>query len=133
MSGEETAEFGILFRLIEKIGRQKAMDLLLTSRVLTSEECVNVGLAKKKVSSKNFLKDTLEWLEEYIKHDYQIIRSFKRLVNTYEDTGVDGAFYCENEMTKNLWGGEKHIEQINEFRKKISTSKVKTEKFQETS
>ncbi|XP_045472109.1 ethylmalonyl-CoA decarboxylase-like [Harmonia axyridis] len=111
-------------RLIQKLGERRALTLFLTSKILSAEECVSFGLAEKVISAQNFLEDALDWLKEYVKHNHQVIRSFKSLVNT--SRGLDHeTLKRERQLTSELWGATGHIAKINEFsrNKKSNSSK----------
>ncbi|KAK9889051.1 hypothetical protein WA026_004331 [Henosepilachna vigintioctopunctata] len=102
-------------KLMQKIGHNKAMYLFLTSKVLSAEECVNLGIAEKVVSSTNSVKDAVLWLNEYLIHHYQVIRSFKELVNTSKAGGDEVAcFSCERSLISVLWGGEVNKKMLSE-------------------
>ncbi|KAL3289673.1 hypothetical protein HHI36_023078 [Cryptolaemus montrouzieri] len=95
-------------KLIEKMGYHKALDLFLTSKLLSAEECVKLGIAEKVVSSSNCLGDTFLWLKEYLFHHYSVIRSFKQIANTSRKGNINDTLQCERQLTSVLWGGEEN-------------------------
>lgn len=69
--------FGGTTALTQRIGKYKALDLLLTGKVMNAEECMQVGFADAVVGSENALEQAVEWFKAKLIHDARVVRAFK--------------------------------------------------------
>lgn len=104
-----TTAWGGGTRLAAKIGQHKALDLLLTAKILTANECVDIGLAETVIPTKDALGKTFEWLAPRLKHHHSITRAMKEIMlltyfHTYEDS-----LRLEKLKFAPFWGG--HLNQ----------------------
>lgn len=91
-------------RLANKIGQSKALDLLLTSKILSAQECVNVGLAESIVSTQEAFQETEEWLSRRIQHHYSVVRAFKGIISKSETDCIEKSLLHERDTFVPFWG-----------------------------
>ena len=85
----------------EIIGRDKALEILLSCKTVTAEEAVNLGICDKVVSGGHDpLEQTLMWFESLPKHDSSVINSMKQSVTNYRN---EDDFAKERSLFANLW------------------------------
>lgn len=76
-----TTAWGGATALVQKLGKRKALDLLLTSRIMNAQDCIDIGFADSIVSSEGALEKTVEWFKGKLIHDVQLVRTFKDISN----------------------------------------------------
>ena len=88
-------------RLSQIMGRNKALEILLSCKTVTAEEAVNLGICDKVISGGHDpLEQTLLWFESLIKHDSSVINSMKQSVTNYRN---EDDFAKERSLFANLW------------------------------
>lgn len=92
-------------RLVQKIGHKKALEILLTSKVMNADECVNVGLVDHVVPSPANLLNVQDWIKARLFLPHQITRAFKTIVSKTHDYSYADAFKIEEEIFAPFWGG----------------------------
>ncbi|KAB0791246.1 hypothetical protein PPYR_03046 [Photinus pyralis] len=92
-------------RLVQKIGHKRALEVLLTSKVMDAEECVNVGLVDHVVSSRASLLKARDWLTARLSLPHQITRAFKTIVSNAHDYSYADALKIEGDIFAPFWGG----------------------------
>jgi len=90
-------------RLVQLVGHQKALDLLLTSRQISAADAVEMGMANGIIES---LEETKDWLRCRLNHAPEIVHALKEIVVTARRTPFDSSLKNEREIFANLWGGE---------------------------
>ncbi|XP_075232917.1 ethylmalonyl-CoA decarboxylase-like [Lycorma delicatula] len=87
-------------KLVKVVGKQNAMDILLSARIIQQEEGIKLGLIDKVVAS---LDDAEKWLTEKTKADKSVVRSLKYIIlnslHNYDDPGN-----VERRLFSPLWG-----------------------------
>ncbi|KAJ3639955.1 hypothetical protein Zmor_003281 [Zophobas morio] len=99
-------------RLVQKIGPKKALNLLLTSQILTAQGCVENGVADHVVPAQDALTKTLEWIEVRLQHHHRIVRSFKNVVNTATTDTLENSLNYEKALFSLTWGGDLNREAL---------------------
>ena len=70
-------------RLVHLVGRQKALDLLLTSKQLSATDAVEMGIANEIIKNPSeSLEETKNWLSLRLNHDKEIVHALKEIVAT---------------------------------------------------
>jgi len=102
--------------LIEKLGRSKALSILLTGELLTAEEILRYGIAEKEVTS---FDDVLLFVEKINSHSLQGLQAYVGLAN-----GVDaGESFQENQLREIeacsiTWESKEHEKAVQAFLQK---------------
>ncbi|KAF5287183.1 hypothetical protein FQR65_LT12312 [Abscondita terminalis] len=82
-----TSAWGGGCKLVQKVGRRKALDLLLTCKIMSAEECLAAGLVDLVVSTSNALEETRAWFLSKLQLEREIIRATKRIILERWDSG----------------------------------------------
>ena len=96
-------------RLVQLLGQQKALELLLTSRQAAASEAVELGIANGIVNSLEFseaVEETKNWLQVKLKHDPHIIHALKHIVATARAVPYEASLENERRVFAMLWGGK---------------------------
>lgn len=94
------------------MGHREALDLLLTSRILSGRECFEEGVADAVLPSDNFEGAVEEWLQPRLQHHYSVIRAMKDVVHNSRVLGNDKALERERIRFAPFWGGEVNREAL---------------------
>ncbi|CAG9766019.1 unnamed protein product [Ceutorhynchus assimilis] len=113
--------WGAATRLTKAIGTKKALDLLLTSRILTAQECLDIGLASGIVTEENKLEDCLEWTRRRTRHSCNVTRAFKLAVS--QSNLFDESLRNELELFLPLWGCPENREALSKNIKHVNGHK----------
>ncbi|KAJ3623003.1 hypothetical protein MTP99_019263 [Tenebrio molitor] len=111
-------------RLVQKIGHKKALDLFLTSQILSAEDCVQHGIADHIVPVEDCFRKALEWIDLRLLHHRQIIRSFKNVVNKAATDTFDNSLKYEKSLFSVTWGGEINREALKKNIKHVKTKQT---------
>ncbi|XP_017773681.1 PREDICTED: ethylmalonyl-CoA decarboxylase-like isoform X2 [Nicrophorus vespilloides] len=90
--------------LVQKLGRRKAMDLMLTSRILSADDCMDMDIADGVLKGPDYLGEVIEWLGPRIQHHHSITRTIKQIVASEED--LQQSLESERKAFVPFWGGE---------------------------
>lgn len=99
-----TTAWGGATGLSQKLGRRKALDLLLTSRIMNAQDCLDIGFADTIVHSENALKEAVDWFKTKLIHDVQLIRAFKQISNYLEPSCREQMVKYEITQLSMVWG-----------------------------
>ena len=81
-------------RLPRAIGKAKAMDLILTARMMDVDEAEKLGLVSRKLSSDNFIELVLEIAKDISDKSLPVLKMAKAAVNgTYENCLSQGILF----------------------------------------
>jgi len=96
-------------RLVQLLGQEKALDLLLTSRQVGAAEAVDLGLASAIVQSTvldEAVEEAKSWLQLKLKHAPQIVHALKQIVATARAVPYEESLRNERRVFAMLWGGD---------------------------
>ena len=92
--------------LKELVGRQKALDILITCRKIRAAEAIRLGLADAEISDDNRVETAKEWLHSKIEqHDYTVIQTVKNIINS-KDLQEEKHYFAES------WSGPIQIRSL---------------------
>lgn len=109
-----TPGWGGLTRLVDKVGRAKALEWLGKSEVKLTEEVLKVGLIEGVLEGKNPKNETLDWVEKLTRNDRKYIQILKEGALRYF-VHREEALKGEIEPFSKLWVDEQHIERVEKF------------------
>lgn len=119
-----TTAWGGATALSQKLGKHKTLDLLLTSRIMNAQECLDSGFADFIVNSENALQEAVEWFKTRLIHDVQIIRAFKQVTNYLEPASREQMVKDEIMQMSKFWGGPLNRAILAKKIKHVSASKL---------
>ena len=86
---------GAASNLLHLVGPSRAKDILLTSRTVSAEEALKIGLADRMFPLDKLMKETLDYVDELVKMNRTVLLRTKTLVDGM--TGKDVADAAEQE------------------------------------
>lgn len=101
-------------RLTQRIGRHKALDLLLSARILSAKECVDIGIAQEIIPSMNINN----WLDIRLQHHYTVTRAFKEITTLPSNIAQSE----ERRIFLPFWGGELNKAALNKRVKHVTAT-----------
>jgi len=102
-------------RLVRTIGKSKALMLMLTGEIISSQEGVSIGLVDRIVEKNEVLSEAKELAKKIAKNAPLSIRFIKAFTNSCTDMSSRSANLLETEMFSILWGSEDHDEAVEAF------------------
>ena len=102
-------------RLVRTVGKSKALMLMLTGEIISSEEGVSLGLVDRVVDKNKVLSEANELAKKISKNAPLSIRFIKTFANSCTDMSSRSANLLETEMFSILWGSEDHDEAVEAF------------------
>ncbi|CAG9813983.1 unnamed protein product [Phaedon cochleariae] len=92
--------------LVQILGERKATEMLLSSKMYNAQECLEIGIAYKILSTANRIQEALNFVRKLTVSHSSIVRSFKKVLDvaTKEDFETSLSFECEEFSPK--WGSD---------------------------
>ena len=84
------------------VGRAKALELVLTARVLLAEEAAEIGLVNKVVPAEDVLKEAREWALLMAEKRPEVLAAAKRVLDFGEVHGLEEAMRNEERASAEL-------------------------------
>ena len=109
--------WGGLTRLVEKVGRAKALEWCGKSEVLSANSVLAHGLIEHILQGKDMERETLEWVKNLTKNDRKFIRTIKEGASRFSPQRKE-ALEAEIAPFSELWVDEQHINRVNDFMNK---------------
>ena len=111
-----TTGWGGTGRLVRLLGQSRAMDLLLTTRLLLVEEAKEIGLIHRIVPpEKDLLTAVITWATELMQLPQTALAATKTLTQAASQLTVTETNNLETELFVGLWPHPDHIEAMNAF------------------
>lgn len=109
--------WGGLTRLVEKVGRAKALEWLGKSEVIPANIVLAYDLIEHILQGNSPEKETLEWAENLTKNDRKFIRILKQGAMRFS-VHREQALEAEIAPFSELWVDEQHISRVEKFMNK---------------
>lgn len=107
-------------RLPRAIGKAKAMDLILTGRMMDAQEADSVGLVSRVVPADDLIEETLKVAEKIADYSVPIVMMAKESINrAFETTLAEGVRF-EHRLFQSVFATEDQVEGMNAFLAKRS-------------
>lgn len=106
--------WGGLTRLVEKVGRAKALEWLGKFEVTEAHTVLAHGLIEQVLPGKAPENEVLEWADDLTKNDRNFIQILKQGAMRYSPQRKE-ALEAEVEPFSNLWVDEQHISRVEKF------------------
>lgn len=101
-------------RLVQIVGPSKALDIMMSGRLLKASEALQTGLVNDiiqvtdETNINEVLLKTNEWLSKYTKHPTETMRAIKGIVNCSRWLPLEEALKREVDYFASVWGGPAH-------------------------
>jgi len=106
--------WGGLTRLVEKVGRSKAMEWLGKSVITDSDTVLEAGLIEHILSEETPEEETLKWVEKLTKNDRNFIKILKEGSARLSPNRLE-SLKAEIKPFSDLWVDEQHISRVEKF------------------
>ena len=104
-------------RLVQLIGKGKALELLMSAEMIGADEALQYGLVNYVTTQEQLMEKTLDLLNKITAQSPKAISSIIRCVNAYHTDGVNG-FKFEIEEFGKCFGTDDFIEGVKAFSEK---------------
>ena len=102
-------------RLPKAIGKAKAMDLILSGRMMEAEEAEKLGLVSRIISSKNFLEQVLDIAKEISEKSLPALIMAKDAINSSYDTSLSQGIIYERRLFRSAFSLDDQKEGMQAF------------------
>ena len=109
-----TPGWGGLTRLVEKVGRSKALKWLGKAAIIDSQTALREGLIEDILPGENLENELLDWVEPFTKNDRAYIKTLKEGALKYSQERLK-ALAAEAYPFADLWVDEQHINRVENF------------------
>ena len=109
--------WGGLTRLVEKVGKAKALEWCGKSEIISAESALKNGIVEFILTGIDLEKEALEWAEKLTKNDRVFIKTLKEGASRFAPHRKE-ALEAEIEPFSSLWVDEKHLERVEKFMSK---------------
>lgn len=111
-----TTGWGSGSRLVKKIGRNKALTLLLTGEVIDARQAMDIGFVDYVIEHRNLENETLRFAQKIAKNPLPGIEAYMSMAKMM-DAGIDLETCIEMEIDRcsELWGSEAHYSVVQSF------------------
>jgi len=98
-----TTGWGGTYRLVNLIGKSKALELLLSAKPIYAQEALNIGLINNYFDKEVIFEETFKFCKTFAQEDLNLIKSIKSLVNQSTGKTNDEAMEKEREIFSQTW------------------------------
>jgi len=98
-----TTGWGGTYRLVNLIGKSKALELLLSAKPIYAQEALNIGLINNYFDKEVIFEETFKFCKTFAQEDLNLIKSIKLLVNQSTGKTNDEAMKKEREIFSQTW------------------------------
>lgn len=114
-----TSGWGGTGRLVRLIGQSRAMELLLTARLIDAAEAHRLGLIHRLApAGEDALQTARAWAAELLTLPQQALAFTKELVQTASHATLVETYWQETKLFTKLWASPDHLEALTAFREK---------------
>jgi len=110
--------WGGITRLVERVGRSRALEWLGSNQVLSSEEAVNTGLINKLSITSELRRNTWEWALELARVEPDLIEELKNGTLRVLDRTREASFESELDRFAHFWATAQHHKKVAKFLKR---------------
>ncbi len=105
-------------RLARTVGKQRAMELVLTGRRFSAEEAFRMGLVSQVAKKREWLDAALELAQKIARRPPIAVRLAKQAVLTADDTGLSAGLEAERRLFEVAMATEDRVEGMQAFLEK---------------
>jgi enoyl-CoA hydratase/carnithine racemase len=98
-----TTGWGGTYRLVNLIGKSRALELLLSAKPIYAQEALNIGLINNYFDKEVIFEETFKFCKTFAQEDLNLIKSIKSLVNQSTGKTNDEAMKKEREIFSQTW------------------------------
>lgn len=103
-------------RLVRLVGKQIALELLTTAKILSWREAVEIGLGDTVIHDtdyKTFVTHGKEWLQKHLPKNAQVSHAVKSMVrDIQQESDIQRAYEKEKALFATVYGSPPHVEAL---------------------
>ena len=104
-------------KLLQLIGRQQGLRLLLTSETIDADEACRIGLVDLVIESNQLLTTSLEFAKKIQRNSPDTISTFLNIARSFNNDELEKARSFENEAFLNLWVSDEFRQFLQKYAK----------------
>lgn len=109
--------WGGLTRLVEKVGRTRALEWCGKAQILKAEQALMFGVIEEILPGKHLEEEVLDWSEDLLQNDRKFIKTLKGNASGLS-AHKKAALEAEIEPFAELWVDEEHLRRVEAFMQK---------------
>jgi enoyl-CoA hydratase len=113
-----TPGWGAGQRLLQLVGYSNAFDLLVTGRILTAQEALQLGLANRLAPKGGAVDTSITLARQIIQMPEDAVKAIKKLLQAGKQLPGSTAAAYEQSLFPPLWASETHLEAVRRFLEK---------------
>lgn len=98
-----TTGWGGTYRIVNLIGKSKALELLLSAKPIYAQEALHIGLINNYFDKEVIFEETFKFCKTFTQENLNLIKSIKLLVNYSTGKTNDEAMKKEREIFSQTW------------------------------
>jgi enoyl-CoA hydratase len=110
-----TPGWGAGQRLLRLVGYSRAIDLLLSGRVMNADEAHALGLVNRVTAAGSALEAALTWAHEIAGGPPGVVRAVKALLQAGLNHPYEDALRIERDLFPPLWAADAHVQAVETF------------------
>lgn len=110
-----TTGWGGASMLFEKLPYDKAMGMLMSAKMITTEEAYSLGFVTKLVDEIHFKDEAYQYIEELITPNKDVLKAYKALKTVEWEKDLKEKMKAEIKQCSYLWEKEEHIQAVQSF------------------
>jgi enoyl-CoA hydratase len=110
-----TTGWGGTARLVRQVGQSRALELLLTARLLTAQEAQAIGLVQRVVAEGELETAVTTWARELCQLPTSALAALKQLAHVASHATISETNRLETELFINQWTHPDHLEAMAAF------------------
>lgn len=113
-----TSGWGGTARLVSLIGQSRAMELMLSARLIDAREAQHIGLIHRIADGSPVVETAVSWAKEITRFSAPALAAIKHLVKTAASAPPEQVNQLETELFVALWTQPDHLESLAAFNEK---------------
>lgn len=113
-----TTGWGASQRLLRLVGYARALDILLTSRILRAPELLAIGLANRVAEAGSSLEQAIHYAQYITQTAPRAVRGMKSLLRTGLNESFETVQDLESELFPPLWEAPEHVQSVEAYLKR---------------
>jgi enoyl-CoA hydratase len=110
-----TTGWGGTARLVQQVGQSRALELLLTARLISAQEAQAIGLVHRLVEEGELETAVITWANELCQLPASALAALKQLTHTASHATIAETNRLETELFINQWTDPDHLEAMAAF------------------
>ncbi len=98
-----TTGWGGTFRLLNLVGKSKALELLLSAKPVYAQEALSIGLINNYFDKEIIYDEALRFCKTFSQEDVKLVKSIKLLIRQSEGLNNDKAMALERNIFSDTW------------------------------